>query len=50
VRGLDAALADERGAFERDFAFRGRSTANKLSDFRDHGPGPLAGQRVLSLN
>jgi hypothetical protein len=23
----------------RDFAFRGRSAANELSEFRDHGPG-----------
>jgi mRNA-degrading endonuclease toxin of MazEF toxin-antitoxin module len=24
---------------ERDFAFRGNKAANKLSSFRDHGPG-----------
>jgi hypothetical protein len=31
------------GVIAKDFAFRGISAANELSDYRDHGPGRGAG-------
>jgi hypothetical protein len=42
VRGLGRSSHVRGGIIADDFVFRGISAANRLSEFRDHGPGPGA--------